>query len=78
MIGGSVTSRLQTVRVRATIGATLIVAVGLVIAGAALVNVLRHAQVNIVDDNLRLRAIDIEGLIRRRSRTLVGDRSERG
>ncbi len=63
MINGSVTSRLQTVRVRATIGATLIVAVALVFAGAALVNVLRHAQVNIVDDNLQLRAIDIEGLI---------------
>ena len=63
MTAGPITSRLQTVRVRATVGATVIVAIALVVAGGALVNVLRRSQVDIVDGNLRLRAVDIEGLI---------------
>jgi signal transduction histidine kinase len=63
MTAGSIASKLQTVRVRATVGATVIVAIALVVAGGVLVNVLRRSQVDIVDGNLRLRAVDIEGLI---------------
>jgi signal transduction histidine kinase len=55
--------RFQSVRVRATVGATVIVAVALVVAAIALVGVLRQSQVEILDDNLELRATDIESLI---------------
>jgi signal transduction histidine kinase len=56
-------ARLHTVRFRATIGATLIVAIALAIAGLLLVNVLRQSQLDAVDRNLESRALDIEGLI---------------
>lgn len=55
--------RLQTVRVRATIGATVIVAIALVLAGVLLVTVLRRTQLETIDSSLELRARDIEGLI---------------
>lgn len=60
---GTTLRRLQTVRVRATAGATLVVAIALVIAAVAFVGVLRRSQIEILDDTLELRAADIEGLI---------------
>lgn len=57
------TRRFQTVRIRATIGATLIVAIALVLAGILLVSVLRRTQLDTIDSSLELRARDIEGLI---------------
>ena len=54
---------IQSVRVRTTIGASLVVFVALVIAGAALVATLHRSQLDAVDNSLELRAIDIESLI---------------
>ncbi len=55
--------RLQTVRVRATAGATVIVAIALLVAGVLLVEILHRSQLDVVDKNLELRSLDIEGLI---------------
>ncbi len=54
---------IQSVRVRTTIGASLVVFVALLIAGAALVATLHRSQLDAVSNSLELRAIDIESLI---------------
>lgn len=56
-------SRLQSVRVRTTVGAAVIVAITLALAGLLLVAALRSSQIDAVDRNLELRALDIESLL---------------
>ena len=55
--------RLETVRVRTTVGAAVIVAITLAVAGWLLVTTLRSSQIDSVDRNLELRALDIESLL---------------
>ncbi len=56
-------TRFGTVRVRATLASTLVVAVALTVAGLTLVQVLRASQIHSIDSTLELRATDIESLI---------------
>jgi signal transduction histidine kinase len=58
-----VNSRFQSVRVRTTVGAGAIVAITLALAGWLLVTALRSSQIESVDRNLELRALDIESLL---------------
>ena len=52
-----------SVRVRATLGATIVMAAALAIAALALASTLHASQVDSIDNSLELRAIDIESLI---------------
>lgn len=54
---------LQSVRVRATAGASLVALVALTIAAVLLVGTLRRSQLDTVDRGLELRAVDIESLL---------------
>lgn len=65
------TSRLASVRARATLGASVIVAIALVVAGVALVTLLKSSQIDAVDTTLDLRVSDIESLLA--NGTAVGD-----
>lgn len=56
-------SRLQSVRVRTTVGAAVIIAITLALAGWLLVTTLRTSQINSLDRNLELRALDIKSLL---------------
>jgi signal transduction histidine kinase len=58
-----VSSRLRTIRVKATVASTIVVAVALTVAGLMLVQVLRTSQIRSIDSTLELRATDIESLI---------------
>ena len=53
----------RSVRVRATLGASLVALVALTIAAVALVVTLRHSQLDTIDQGLELRAVDIESLL---------------
>ncbi len=52
------------VRMRATLAASVVVAIALAIGGVALVVLLRRSLTNGIDDNARLRASDIAGQLR--------------
>lgn len=56
-------SRLRTIRVKATLASTVVVAIALTVAGLTLVQVLRTSQIRSIDSTLELRATDIESLI---------------
>jgi len=58
-----VNNRLRTIRVKATLASTLVVAVALTVAGLTLVQVLRSSQIRSIDTTLELRATDVESLI---------------
>jgi signal transduction histidine kinase len=53
----------QSVRVRATVGASLVALVALAVAAVLLVSTLRQSQLDTVDRGLELRAVDIESLL---------------
>lgn len=55
--------RLASVRVRTTIGATLVVALALALAGVAITMILRDTMLGNVDASLRLRGTDIGAII---------------
>lgn len=55
--------RIRSVRLRATIGASAVVMVALVIAAVTLTTTLRSSQTDAIDNALELRAIGIESLI---------------
>ncbi len=55
--------QVQSVRVRATLGASLVVLVALLVAGVALATTLRSARLGSIDTSLELRAVDIESLL---------------
>ncbi len=59
----TVRRRLASVRVRTTAGATIIVAVALIIAGLGLTMVLRDTMLGNIDASLRLRGTDIGAII---------------
>lgn len=54
---------IQSVRVRATLGASLVALVALTVAAVLLVSTLRRSQLDTVDRGLELRAVDIESLL---------------
>ena len=56
-------SRLRTIRVKATLASTVVVAIALTVAGLTLAQVLRTSQIRSIDSTLELRATDIESLI---------------
>lgn len=56
-------ARLQSVRVRTTVGAAVVVALALSVAGLLLVNLLRSSQIDSLDSTLQLRALDIASLL---------------
>ena len=53
----------QSVRVRATLGASLVALVALALAAVLLLGTLRRSQLDTVDRGLELRAVDIESLL---------------
>ncbi|MEO6652813.1 MAG: ATP-binding protein [Ilumatobacteraceae bacterium] len=53
----------ESVRIRATVGATLVAAVVVTIAAVVLVITLRESQFSAIDNTLELRATDIESLL---------------
>jgi signal transduction histidine kinase len=55
--------RLRTVRVRSTLGATLVVLVAFLFVSVTLVNSIRSAQTRTIDNALELRAVDIASLL---------------
>jgi signal transduction histidine kinase len=55
--------RFRTVRFRATLAATFVVALALAAAGVALTQVLREAQLQTIDTTLELRSQDVESLV---------------
>lgn len=54
---------IQSVRVRATFGASLVALVALAVAAVLLVTTLRQSQLDTIDQGLELRAVDIESLL---------------
>ncbi len=54
---------IQSVRVRATFGASLVALVALTIAAVLLVSTLRRSQLDTIDRGLELRGVDIESLL---------------